>query len=181
MYDEIKSNRPARYILLTLAFVAAAVAAYSLEKVLPPAKYLLTPRTHAQPSVLTAFLPVPYADMAAGALECTMAAAVELFLWLAGGLAAFPLLIPAAAYRGVCFGLALSITAGGTSVLAGGNIASLAGYVLVTILMIRFSGCLPDGSMRRRSGWAGRLMLSFLTIAGAVFWITLLCSRPEIL
>ena len=96
-------------------------------------------------------------------------------------LAAFVLLLPMAAYRGICCGLALAALLGETSVLTGGSIFPLIGYGLVSILLIGFGGGLPTGKLRRRSGWQRKLTVSFLTLAGAVCWITLICGNVGML
>lgn len=181
MNREIHPNRSVRYILLSLAFLAGATAGYFMDGMLPAVRYFLTPRSLTYPSVLASFLPGTYGGAISAALQCTSGTAAELIFWLIGGLAAFPLLLPMAACRGICCGLALAALLGETSVLAGGSILPLLGYGLVSVLLIGFGGVLPAGSLRRRNGWQGKLAVTFLTLAGAVCWITLICGQAGML
>ena len=108
MNCEIQPSRPVRYVLLILVFLAGLTAGYFLDGILPAVRYLLTPRNLSASSVLASVLPGTYGKAALAAVQYTSGVAGELVFWLIGGLAAFPLLLPMTAYRGICCGLALA-------------------------------------------------------------------------
>ena len=173
---------PARFFLLLLVFVTAAVLAGSLQDMLPPEQYILTDRTISLTG-LSSLLPVPLDTHAAAVIGCTAGIAAEMLLWFAGGLTPYGAMIfyPAAAYRGFCFGLAFSLYTGtGVSALTGAGTMSLFGYIPVTCVLFLFASCMhPKHAPPRRPFSAGslcRYSIRFLVCAGAVFWITVFCS-----
>ncbi|MBR4961562.1 MAG: hypothetical protein IKY52_11760 [Clostridia bacterium] len=176
MYANEKPNGPARVILLMLAFVCAAVTAFSLGDMLPAARYILTPADGTADSFLSRFLPETGLSAGRTAVLLTGTAA-EMGIWYLGGLGVWAgaVFVLAALSRGACFGFVLFLMAGeGASVLAGGHLSVLAGWLAVTALMF-CCGSMQTVPVKGKQflQWT----LRFLAYAGAAFWITLLCER----
>ena len=176
MYANEKPNGPARFFLLTLVFACAAVLSFSLADMLPAARYLLTPSTVSADSFLSRFLPVDAVTVRRTAFLLTGTAA-EMGIWFLGGLGVWAgaVFLLAAVWRGACFGFVLSLIAGeSASVLAGGSLPVLAGWLAVTVLMFCCSAAQSvPGTGKQFFRWT----LRFLAFAGASFWITVFCER----
>ena len=176
MYVKDKPNGQARFFLLMLAFICAAVTAFSLGDMLPAARYLLTPAEETADSFFVRLLPGESVSVSRTAAMLSGATA-EMGVWFLGGLGVWAgaVFLLAAAWRGACFGFVLSLIAGeGASVLAGWHWSMLAGWLAVTVLLfccsIRQS---VPGTGRQFFRWT----LRFLAYAGAAFWILLVCER----
>lgn len=183
MHDQTTAFSPARFFILLLAFITAAVIAGSLQDTLPPARYILTPRIPSD-TPLTGLLPAPWNAYAAEVLTCTAGLALEMLVWFIGGLTSYAsaVFIPAAVYRGLCFGFVLSMyVASSGSVLVGAEAASVTGFLLVTLILFLFAGRVcRSASLSRRKSSAGSLCrygVHFLICTGAAFWVTVLCAR----
>jgi len=134
-----KSFSIPRFGTLILCFTAAAAAAYLMGDTLP------APRLFCMPAGTT---------MTAPAVECA--------LWLAVSLTtcAMPLFAALTIFRGICFGLTLSLLT--TGILTAPDPLPLYTYAAVTLLLCTYAAA------------GNRAVLRFLPCAGMVFGVSMI-------